>query len=402
MHDPGKDSHAPAAIRKQSILDNTGEVDAGCSGMNEEQLAEAKQYGRLELLCTLADKVLDVIYLALVAAFVAVPLDRWLARHLPGETTRLAAMFLIVTAGHLVISFPLSWYAGYSLEHQFGLSRQSFAGWLWRYTKRNALALSFGALLIIGLYWTIWTAGSWWWLLAAVLFFLVSIVVAQLVPVVVLPLFYKIERLSHPELETRMGRLAQGTGLSIEGVYRLEMSAETSKANAMLAGLGRTRRVLLGDTLLDRFADDEIEVILAHEIGHHVYGHIRKMILAGFVYSIAGFWICDRIIMAWVTRVEPGATYARLPVWTLPVLMLVLTLLSLVLEPLQNAISRRYERQCDRYALARTGHRQAYVSAFQKLAVLNKNDPDPHPLEVFWFHSHPSIAERLALAQDSS
>ena len=137
--------------------------------------------------------------------------------------------------------------------------------------------------MMLGLYWLIWTAGGWWWLAAAGLFFLVSVALGQLLPVLILPLFYKIERLDQPELAARIARLAEGTGLSIEGVYRMALSDETVKANAMLAGLGRTRRVLLGDTLLDAFSPDEIEVILAHEIGHHVFGHIRKMIVGGAV-----------------------------------------------------------------------------------------------------------------------
>ena len=138
--------------------------------------------------------------------------------------------------------------------------------------------MAFSLALVLGLYWLIWTTGGWWWLAAAAAFFVVSIVLGQLAPVLILPLFYRIEKLDAPELTDRIARLAEGTGLSIEGVYRMDLSDETVKANAMLAGLGRTRRVLLGDTLLNGFSPDEIEVIFAHEIGHHVFRHIRKMI----------------------------------------------------------------------------------------------------------------------------
>jgi STE24 endopeptidase len=294
----------------------------------------------------------------------------------------------------------LSFYAGHVLEHRFGLSHQTFGRWLTRYAKRNVLVFAFGLVMMPGLYWVIWLTGAWWWLAAALAFFLVSILLGQLMPVVILPLFYKIERLDNAELANRMARLAEGTGLSIQGVYRMGLSAETAKANAMLAGMGRTRRVLMGDTLLDQFTPDEIEVIFAHEIGHHVFRHIRKMIVAGVLYSMLGFWICDRILLAWA-HTHYGVIDARhLPASTLPLLMLVLTVFSLVLEPLQNIVSRRYERQCDRYALERTGLRQAYVSAFRKLAKLNKDDPAPHPLEVFLFHSHPPIGERLAMARE--
>jgi STE24 endopeptidase len=368
--------------------------------MTPAQLAEAKEYGQRALLCDLADKVLDVAFLTVMAFLVAVPLDGWLSERIPSMTLRLAAIFAIATLAHMAISFPLSFYAGYSLERRYELSHQTLARWFGRYVKRNGLSLLFGAALVLGLYWIIWLVGDWWWLAAAGAFFVVTVLMGQLAPVLIVPLFYKVERLDHPELNNRMERLAAGTGLSIQGVYRLGLSEETTKANAMLAGLGGTRRVLMGDTLLDRFTPDEIEVIFAHEIGHHVFRHIRKMIFAGLVYSLIGFWVCDRVLLLWAER-HYGITSAHnLPPGSLPLLMLVLTVFALVLEPVQNAISRRYERQCDRYALERTGLRAAYQSAFRKLARLNKDDPDPHPLEVFLFHSHPPISERLAIADE--
>jgi STE24 endopeptidase len=312
----------------------------------------------------------------------------------------LALLFLIVMAIHVAVSFPLSFYSGHVLEHRFNLSTQTFGRWLWRYMKRNLLAVALFLVLILGLYWLIWTTGGWWWLTAAAAFFLVSIVLGQLAPVLILPLFYRVEKLDSPELADRMARLAAGTGLSIEGVYRLDLSEETVKANAMLAGLGSTRRVLLGDTLLSGFSPEEIEVIFAHEIGHHVFRHIRKMILAGLVYSAAGFWVCDRLLNVWVARGGEALDYSRLPVDTLPLLLLILTVFGLLLEPLQNAVSRRFERQCDRYALDRTGLKEAYLSAFRKLARLNKDDPNPHWLDVLLFHSHPTVVQRLAMAEE--
>jgi STE24 endopeptidase len=195
-----------------------------------------------------------------------------------------------------------------------------------------------------------------------------------------------------------MKRLADGTGITIEGVYRLGLSADTQKANAMLAGLGGTRRVMMGDTLLEKFSPEEIEVIFAHELGHHVHKHIPKMIATGLVISLAGFWLLDRVLVAWAGI----ATAADAPTSSLPLVMFTLTAFMLLLSPLQNAISRHYERQCDRYALVRTNNAPAYRSAFLKLARLNKADMEPNPVEVFLLHSHPPIAERLAMANHAS
>ena len=267
------------------------EPAAAAAGLSPEELAEAKRYGRLGLYCSLADRAVDVVYLAVMALLLARPIDAWLGRSSwLGEywTLRLAVMLLIVIALHIAVSFPLSFYSGHVLEHRFALSTQTLAAWLWRYAKRNLLAVAFSLVMFVGLFWLIWLTGAYWWLVAAGAFFVVSIVLGQLAPVLIMPLFYKIERLDHPELAERLAKLTEGTGLSIEGVYRMDLSEETAKGNAMLAGLGRTRRVLLGDTLLDQFSLDELEVIFAHEIGHHVFRHIRKLILAGLVVQCRG------------------------------------------------------------------------------------------------------------------
>ncbi len=371
--------------------------------MTAEERAEAKRYGRCDLACTIVDKLVDVAYLGVIALVVARPMDAWLSGFPLLEacrSLRLLAMLGIVFSFHVLVSFPLSCYSGHVLEHRFGLSNQTFLAWLWRYAKRVMLAGGFSIAMLWGLFWLIWITGPFWWLAGAGAFFVVSVVLGRMLPVLILPLFYKIERLADPELHDRLARLAEGTGISIEGVYRMGLSEETVKANAMLSGLGRTRRVLLGDTLLDRFTADEIEVIFAHEIGHHVYRHLHKVLFSFILYSAAGFCICDRLLGAWVAGAGGGFDYSQTPVAAAPLLMFLLTVFFVVLEPVQNAISRRYERQSDRYALDRTGAKAAYRSAFRKLARVNKADPDPHWLDVLLFHAHPPIAQRLALAEE--
>jgi len=366
--------------------------------MSPEQREEAREYGRAQLICDLVDKGLDLLYLSVMALLVARPLDAWLAELVPRDVLRLMVLYLITIGLHECVSFGVAYYSGHVLEHRYGLSRQTFGAWLARHLKHYGLAVVFGLVMFLALYGLMWYVGTYWWLAAAAAFFVVSIVMGQLAPVLILPLFYKIERLEDPALAERMTRLADGTGLSIEGVYRMGLSDETSKANAMLAGLGRTRRVLMGDTLLEQFSPEEIDVIFAHEIGHHVHKHLPKMIATGLVFSVLGLWLCDRALGLWLD--SQGVVYeaANMPVFALPMVMLLLILFSNLIEPLQNIISRHYERQCDRYALVRTSLPEAYRSAFRKLAVLNKDNPDPHPLEVFLFHSHPPISERVSAA----
>ena len=423
-------SDEPGNEAEQANADSRAEDGAV---LTPGQLAEAQRYARLDLICDLTTRVVDLTFLVVLAFVLGGP-HGWLMQHVPAtqsihhaprdvgkphaereeyyqgagtpETLRLGVLYLLIAALNMAIDFPLSFYGGFVLEHQFGMSQLSLGRWLWRYAKGQALQLVFGLLLLVGLYWLIWTTGTWWWLTAAVAVFAVAIVSGQLMPVLIMPLFYKIARLDDAELAQRMQRLAEGTGLSIEGVYRMNLSTETVKANAMLAGLGPTRRVILGDTLLDNFTPDEIEVILAHEVGHHVHRHIYRMIVLGAVFCAAGFWACDAVLTLWIRATDPALItpggsidYTQFPVYALPMMMLVLSLFSTLLEPLTNAISRHHERQCDRYALTRTGKAEAYRTAFRKLAGLNKDDPAPNSVAVMLFHSHPPISERLAMAE---
>jgi STE24 endopeptidase len=389
----------------QSATDQISDPATGPSldtaeAQSPAQRAEARRYSHISLASTLADMAIDLAYLALMAFVFARPLDAWLASFasLGGDRSilRLLALFVMVLLLHILVSLPLSFYSGFVVEHRFGLSNQSLRRWFRNWALSNFLAMVLGAALNVGLFWIIWHAGPYWWLIAAGAFFIVSVILGQLAPVLIVPLFYKAERLDNPSLDERMKRLAEGTGITIEGVYRLGLSADTVKANAMLAGLGRTRRVLMGDTLIEKFTPEEIEVIFAHELGHHVHGHIPKMIATGVVVSLAAFWVLDRVLAAW-----SGIAHAsEAPTSSLPLAMFTLTTFMLVLSPLQNAISRFYERQCDRYALMRTQNAPSYRSAFQKLARINKADTEPHPLEVLLLHSHPPISERLAMANE--
>ncbi len=394
------DETQPATPGKPQQASSKLPIDS--SELTPKELAEARLYSRLSLKNSLTDKGIDFLYLFTMAAVFARPIDQWLSGSAVldrWEPLRLIVFFLILTGVHAVVSLPLAWKADYVLEHRFGLSKLSPGGWALRYLKRFALSTAFGAVLVLGLYWIIWTTGPWWWIVAAAVFFAVSIVLGQWMPVLILPLFYKIERVDAPELSDRFRRLSEGTGLSIEGVYRIALSEETVKGNAMLAGLGRTRRVLLGDTVLERFTPDEIEVIFAHEIGHHVLNHIHKLIGAGLVFALVGFWLSDKALAAWIAQAQGVFRHAQMPVFALPMVILVLSVFGTVAGPLQNAISRRFERQSDRYALDRTSKKAAYIGAFRKLARLNKDDPEPHWLEVVLFRSHPPISERVAMAK---
>jgi STE24 endopeptidase len=358
--------------------------------------ADVKRYQRLKLAGSVGSLVLSLAFLILTALWIGPRLNDWLQERVgDSRWLRLIALAFMYAAALEIVTLPLDFWSGFVLEHRYQLSNQTFPRWVWRQVKSWLVGGPIGLALLLGLYTLIWFSGSWWWLWAAAGWLAVTLVLGQLLPVLILPLFFKVTRLEDSTLLERLRRLAAGTGLQVEGVYRLHLSAETRKANAALAGLGRTRRVLLGDTLLDHFSPEEIEVVFAHEVGHHVHRHLPKLIAWNVVLAAVSFWLADRVLhlaagaLGYPSFSDPGA---------LPLLLLVLTVFGLVLAPAQNALSRFFERQCDRYALERTGAPDSYRSAFVKLARMNKSDADPHPVVVWLFDDHPPIRQRLSMA----
>jgi STE24 endopeptidase len=358
---------------------------------------EVKRYQRQKTVARYLHLALSVAGLT-AAALLGPRLDA-LLRDLVGENRwlRLVLTGAVWGVALELLTLPVSFWSGYVLEHRYGLSNQTLWRWLRQRHTYWLVGAAIGLPLLVGGYAVLWFTGPYWWLVAAAGWLVVSVVLGQLVPVVILPLFYKVTRLDDPPLLERLRRLAAGTGLTVEGVYRLHLSEETKKANAALAGLGRTRRVLLGDTLLDGFSPEEIEVVFAHEVGHHVHRHLPKLIAVSVALAAVGFWLLDTVggwlapRLGYESFTDPAA---------LPLLVLLLTLFSLLTEPGLNALSRHFERQCDRYALRRTGRPDAFRACFTKLARLNKSDPDPNPLLVWLDYDHPPIRQRLALADE--
>jgi STE24 endopeptidase len=362
---------------------------------------EVKRYQQQKLTARAVSLILSLTFLALMAFWAGPGLDQLVREHV--TTTpwlRLIVLGAIYAAGLELLSLPFGFWSGYVLEHRYHLSNQTLRAWVWRQVKGYLVGGVIGLMMLLGLYQLLWHTGDAWWLWATAGWLGVTLLLGRLLPVVILPLFYKVTPLDDPALLERLRRLAEGTGLTVEGIYRLHLSAETRKANAALAGLGRSRRVLLGDTLLQQFTPEEIEVVFAHEVGHHVHRHLPKMIAWSVALAAGGFWLVDWVLR----RLGEGLGYPHdvLPVYAdpaaLPLLVFVLTVLALVVSPLENALSRFCERQCDRYALDRTGRKGAYRSAFIKLARLNKSDPDPNPWVVCLFYDHPPIRQRLAMA----
>jgi STE24 endopeptidase len=304
-------------------------------------------------------------------------------------------VLLLFVAAEL-IELPLTYYLGVTLERRYGLSTQTLRSWWGDHLKAAGLGFAFltsGAIIVSLI---IRASPDVWWALAAVGFSAVMIVLAQLAPVLLLPVFYKFTPLDRPALRERLLALAQRAGAQVLGVFEWRLGDKTRKANAALTGIGRTRRILLSDTLLAEHSDDEIEVILAHELAHHVHHDIWRAIALETALMTLGFYLADQVL-AWtvgrfgiVAKWDPAA---------LPILALAGGAVSLALMPLANALSRAHERRADRYALEMTNNAAAFMSAMKRLGAQNLAEEHPSRLVEVLFYTHPPITARIDAAQ---
>ncbi len=354
---------------------------------------EVRAYHRIQRKLHIADILVSVVYWTVWLAL-AGPVVAWIDGWTDSRWVGLFATTLISLGGLVLLSLPLTYYGGFVVEQRFQLSNQTPRSWLIFQLKAWLVGAVFAAILVGGLYALLWHGGRYWsiWLWVGVM--VLSVVIAKVFPLIILPIFYPARPLERPSLKERLERMASGTGLRLTGVYDLALSKDTKKANAMLAGLGSSRRVYLSDTLLGSFNDDQIAVVFAHELGHHLRGHIWKGIgLSAVVSSILV------ALIHW--RLQPCAGQPSLwpdAVAALPQVLLLATLYPLLVAPVTNAISRRFERQCDSDALRLTEDPQAYRTAFEQLGMLNLSDPNPPRWEVILFDDHPPLAERIAMA----
>ena len=297
-----------------------------------------------------------------------------------------------------LLSFPIQFYAGYILPHRYGLSTQTLRGWFGDLGKQAALSLALGAPSLLCLYLLMRAQPSVWWIWAGVLYTLLAVALTALTPIVFLPMFYKFVPLGteHEDLSRRLMILAEAAGTKIRGVYRFDMSRRTRAANAMLIGLGRSRRIVLGDTLLSEFTMDEIETVLAHELAHHVHRDIPLGILLETVFNFLAFFLISLALQWGVDTMGLKAIHDPAG---LPILAIASGITGLALMPWFSAYGRWREAKADDYALHATGKPWAFANAMIRLVNQNLAELDPERWVVALFHSHPSPEDRVAAAR---
>ena len=358
--------------------------------------AEAARYHRLQLGLSLASFALGVAYLlAILETGAAAALASAAATVTGVWWGRVALVAVGVGAGQSVLAFPLRWVRGFWLPRRFGLLHQSLASWLTDRAKAAALGavLGLGGVLVI---YGLLAATRWWWLIAAAVFFVVGIALAALFPILIVPLFYRLTPLANPELTDTLLALARRAGVAVVGVWVVDESRKSRTANAAVVGLGRTRRIILYDTLATSFRREEVEAVLAHELGHHVHGDLRRGLLVQGALTLLTFWLAGRFMDAGVGYwgLAGPADPAGLP-W----LALVLLGIGVLQLPLSNGFSRWIERQADDFALTLTGNPAAFIGAMERLGELNLAERKPHRLKELLLYSHPALDRRIARAR---
>ena len=363
------------------------------------QLRHAKAYNRIKLALGIASSVLSLALIVLLVATGGTrTLAAWCSTAAGSDYAALLLFVLSIGAMQSVVTLPLGWYGSFVIEHRFSLSNQSMARWLWEHTKGLMVAAPLMAGVVCILYYCIRAYGAWWWLPVSIVLTLLTVVLARLGPVVIMPLFYRFTPIGEGSLRERIVRLCDEAGVRIEGIFSFDLSKNTKKANAAFTGIGRAKRILLGDTLVREFSEEEIETVFAHELGHERFGHIRVGMLIGTVSTFAGLFLASRLY-AWSVTALGFSSLADLG--ALPLLAIWLSLFGLVTAQIGNMISRRHERQEDAYAVRSTGKQEAFVSALRKLGAMNLADPEPHPLVEFLFYSHPPIAKRIRAVEST-
>ena len=359
---------------------------------------EARRYNRIHRWLEFSDFALGLAFLlVLLLSGWNATLRDW-AYHAAFQNYTLAVfiyVFMLLLGGKL-LGVGLDYY-GLRLERRFALTTQKTRSWLWDETKGFLVGLLFAAIIAELLYFAIRQSPQHWWIISWAMFMALFIVLAQIAPLILFPIFYKFEPLENDDLKQRLVKLSESAGTKVRGIYKWHLSEKSRKANAALTGLGATRRIILADTLLDHYSPEEIEAVLAHELGHHVHKHILKSIFVQAGITLFGFWAANYVLHL---SIEQWSMFDTLSDFSnLPLLVLVSTVLSILLMPAMNAYSRFNERQADRYAFKTIRSVQPFITSMNKLAAQNLAEKTPARWVEWLFHSHPAISRRVAAAE---
>jgi STE24 endopeptidase len=364
--------------------------------MDEKRKELAKKYDKIKLIVGITEGIFSFIILVIFVAFgYSKKLELFVFQYTSNPYIALVYFGLIIGVVSSVIAFPVDYFFGFRLEHKFGLSNLTFVGWIKEKLKGALVGGVIAAPIAFLFYWLI-SSYELWWLYLACIVWGYSVLLAQIAPILIFPLFYKFKPIENESLKQKLMNLCDRAQFKVSGVFTFNMSKTTKKANAAFTGLGKTKRIILGDTLIESFTEDEIETVFAHELGHYKKGHIKKNIL----FSVFGTFIGLFIMAQVYTWLLPKFGFQHpWDIGALPLLALIAGAWSFLTSPIGAALSRKFEFEADRFAIDTTKDFASYKSTMEKLVDQNLSNDEPNKLVEFWTYSHPSVKRRIEAAE---
>ena len=357
-----------------------------------EDISKEKLYNRYKLFISISEMVLGLLFLGVIVfTGFSHTIETWIGQYFNNDYLILIGFMATISLMDFILTFPLSWFSGYYLEHKFELSNQTFGEWIWEKTKGIFIAVPIGLILLLIFYFLLRNFPTYWWAIMATVMFLFSVLLSRLAPVLIFPLFYDFEELEDAELANKVKQLCNQVGLKLKGVFQFNLSKNTKKGNAAFTGIGKSKRVILGDTMLEKLNQEEILGVLSHELGHYDKNHLWKGIGLSMILTYLGLFLVSMIY----NQMYPMIAESHYTIAALPLLGILLSLYNFITSPISNAYSRKNEREADDFAVELTENKEAFISGLKKLSKQNLSDPNPHPLAVFFYYSHPPMKERL-------
>lgn len=364
---------------------------------NTQSSKKAKEYHQIKNFLFLVNLLIFLIVLLIFLVFsFSIFLRAYLKMHFVNELILNGAFFIAFYLVITLISFPLDLFEGFILEHKFKLSRQNLLSWLKDYAKKTLISVLIAAVVVEFVYIFLGVFSKTWWIFAAFLWLLVTVIFTKVFPSVILPLFFKSHPLADNELKERLSKLAERFSFKLSDILVLELSKKTIKANAMVTGIGKSKRIYLSDTLLSDFSANEIEIVVAHELTHDKNNDIYKHILVSFVVSFFAFYVCDLVLSG---SIEYFGYIAKNDIANLPLLSLLILIVSLIVLPFQNGFSRHLERGADKGAINTTNNPKDFISMISRLGQKNLADFSPSRIIELFLYDHPPISKRINLAK---
>lgn len=344
----------------------------------------------------LSERLLGIVLAAyLILAARGIHLEWWLQTYCDYPLLLWLAYFGILSVAWKLLALPFD-FAHYRLERSYNLSKQKSLAWLWDQAKALLVGAVLGGGVLSALHAIVGYFPGNWWIVFFVFLFFFSIVLTQLAPVFLIPIFYRLQPMEQGSLKERLFRLCRKFNIAVKEVYQIGLSEKTEKGNAAFVGLGRTKRILIGDTLTKHHTEEEIEAVFAHELGHQVHQDLWKGIFFGAVVLFACFYLAQKM-MPWILP-RFGTSIDR------PFGMFLFFVLFSILQVPTGwfglVFTRHREKCADEFA-KKLGVGRSLANSLEKLTIQNFSIFKPHPLMEFFTYSHPAPWRRITRLQQA-